>query len=183
MRKLYAPPQLEISGVFTGAFIDNLQADGAIAIFKKHHLENPDAALWYPTHHFMDAMNELADEGYLVSNLVLIGMEVCKRFPKLMNNGASPLWDALIFWESVYLTAHRNYQVGEIGGIRTEKISETHYKTFLTDLYPDHFSYGIAYELTRRYMPKGTVCKVMYDPAFPTRDDHGGDVTVIDFSW
>lgn len=183
MRHLYAPPQIEISGVFTGAFIDHLHSDEASNIFRKYHLENPDTSKWYPTHYFMDAMNELADQGHLISNLVAIGIEIGKRFPPVPNNPNPTLYDALVFWGQVYLNAHRHYNAGEIGEIRTEKVSDQHYKVILTDLYPDHFSYGIAYTIARKYTPKGHNFRVAYDPDIPTRDDYGGQETILHVTW
>ena len=181
MRKLFAPPTLEISGIFTRAFVDNLQTDETRPIFKRYGLEDTDANEWYPTPPFMEAMNELAGLQNLSSNMVAIGMEIGARFP--LAEGHNPtLADGLMGWNAVYHGAHRGYD-GDIGDITAVKVTDNHYRTIHTHLYPDDFVYGVGYTLARRYSPPGHQFKVYYDPDLPSRDVDGSETTTIHFTW
>ncbi len=182
MRKLFAPPELEISGIFARAFVDNLQSIETAPILEKHGFMTLESNEWYPTHKFMDAMNELAGDTNLSSNMIAIGMEIGARFPPPPGIENPTMADALRFWNDVYQGAHRGYN-GSIGDITVEQVTPTHFRTLHDHLYPDDFVYGIAYTLARQYLQPGTSFTVYYDPDLPRRDEDGSDVTVIHITW
>lgn len=182
MRTFYAPPYVELAGFMTAVFVDNLQGGETLPIFEKYGLVNLDPNGFYPTHRFMDAMNELALQANINSNLMAVGLEVGKIAPLVRPVDNPTLADALSQWNDMYHVLHQNHQ-DQIGQIEVEKVSDTHYKTIHTDLYPDDFTYGIAYSFARRFLPPGTQFTVFYDPDVPQRDEHGGEKTVIHVKW
>ena len=183
MRQLTAPSHIEIAGFMTRVYVDNLQSFETLPIFEKYGLINLDPTSWYPTHRFMDAMNELAANGNLTSNFVAIGMEIGKSVPTPPELPNPTLGDIFQMWESMYYGVHRGHTYGEMGHIDVERMSPSHFKVTFTDLYPDDLSYGIMYAYARRFLPPGTPFKVYYDLERPTRDQDGADTTVIHVSW
>jgi len=74
------------------------------------------------------------------------------------------------------------YRGGDIGYVKTDKIADTHLTTTHIHLYPDDFTYGLAYGMARHWLPSDTRFKVYYDEKVPRRD-MSGDVTIIHVAW
>jgi hypothetical protein len=82
-------------------------------------------------------------------------------------------------WDGLYQYLHRG---GDAGKIVVEKITDTHYNTRHTVLYPDDMSYGVLYGYGRRFLPRGTQFKVYYDTSIQRLDDEG-KFTDIHIEW
>jgi len=106
-------------------------------------------------------------------------MEIGRNSP--VPDGTNPtLPEVLAFWNDVlYQPLFRN---GDPGSISCEKIDATHYVSVHKHIWPDDFSYGIAYGFARRFLPPKTSFRVSYDPNFPRMDD-GGQSTRILIEW
>lgn len=184
MRTFTAPPNLELIGVMASTFINNMQNDLTRPIIKQYGMENLDPNTWYPASIFMDTMNQLVKTGTNFSSaFVAIGMEIGKTLPippELQNATLGEILTAV--WDAGYKAVHRNHH-DNIGSIKVEKVSDKHYKTIHDHLYPDDFSYGIAYGFCKRFLPQGVHFKVYYDPNLPQRDNHNADITVIHIQW
>ncbi len=179
MRHLTCDPKTEVIGQTVLSFIDNVQADEIRPYLAKHGLADIKPDVWYPCHLWLDVMNDLAKETNLSSNLVAIGMGVVDKMLVPPEMEKLTVGDILMGWNDLYHLQHRN---GEIGYVKTEKVSDTHYKTIHLHLYPDDFTYGIAYGMAKRWLPKGTRFTVKYDPDVPALDK-GGNLTIIHVSW
>ena len=124
--------------------------------------------------------NDLAQHTNFVDNLVAVGMAVSQKMvmpPEILQ---MPLGEILMRWSDLYKLQHRGE--GNIGYVRTEQISETHYKTIHDNMYPDDMAYGIAYGMAKRWLSKGTQFLVQYDSDVPHKDV-GGDITIIHVKW
>lgn len=182
MRKFTVAPDVEHSGAITIAFVKNLQSAETTPVFQKYDLINLDPSRWYPASRFMDALNELAESDDFSSTMIAIGLEIAKQVP-MGSDGVDPSFeDALVLWDKFYQRAHRGENC-DIGGITLDKVAEYHYKTIHTHIYPDDFSYGIAYGLARRYLPKATNFKVFFDADAKQRDRDGAASTIIHVTW
>lgn len=180
MRRLTCEPTLEVLGQNIRAFTDNLESDLTAPIMRKYGLWNVAPDGWYPVVNLLDALNEMAETTGGWSSMVAIGMEIGRIIPIPPHIENPTLPDVLAIWNDLYQYLHRN---GETGEIRVERVSEKHYKTIHTDLYPDDLGYGILYSYARRFLPPGTQFKVFYDPDLPGRDTAGGDKTVLHVTW
>lgn len=180
MRKFTCPPTLELLGQNIIAWVNNIQGDETQPIMQKRGLLNLDADKWYPAQQFMEAFNDMAEHPNLVSNMVAIGMEIGRIVPLPPQLENPTLGDVLMAWNDMYQYIHRN---GDAGQITCEKVTDTHYKVTLTDLYPDNFSYGIMYGYARRFLPQDVSFTVYYDPDLPQRDEEDADKTVIHLEW
>jgi len=92
---------------------------------------------------------------------------------------AHSLPDILMCWDDLYQMQHRG---GDVGKIVIEKISETHYRSIQTTVYPDDLSYGVGHGFAKRWLPRGTHFTVEYDLNEPAMD-RGGEQTIIHFKW
>jgi hypothetical protein len=182
MRHLTAPADLELLGAMTTVFVNNLQGMETAPVFQKYGLVNLDPQQWYPAYKFMDAMNELAVHGNISSNMLAIGMEVGKITPLPPEMSNPTLGEVLMMWNDLYHAVHRGHK-GNIGKIVCEKVSDSHYTTSHTDLYPDDFSYGIVYGFARRFLPHGSRFRVYYENEAKRRDLGTADITVIHVQW
>lgn len=181
MRKLICPPEAETIGVNITAFFDNLRDDNTKPVMEKYGFLDIDPESWFPLSKYLDALNELAKNPDFSSSLVAIGLEVGMMTPVPPDLENPTLEEVLNRWDDMYQFLHRN---ADVGGINFEKISEHHYKTIHTVVYPDDMSYGVLYGYGRRFLPRGTRFKVYYDPDVLPRD-YGGkeDYTIIHISW
>jgi hypothetical protein len=184
MKKFTAPPNVELAGYMAMSFINNLQSEETRHIIEKHGLGHIDPNAWYPAMQLMDAMNEMVATGQNFSSaFVAIGMGIAKALPMPPEMPNPTLGEVLMHvWDTGYLSVHRNHN-NDIGHIKTEKVDEKHYITTHDHLYPDDFSYGIAYGFAKRFLPEGVPFKVYYDPDLPQRDEDDADVTVIHVKW
>jgi hypothetical protein len=178
MRKLSAPAHVELAGYMTHVFVENLQSRETLPIFEKFGLVNLNPEGWYPTNDFLKALNELDSQHSLSSNLIAIGLEVGRTVPLPVQT----LEEALRAWDNIYKTVHRGHN-GDIGSITLEKVSNTHFKAYLDDLYPDDLSYGIAYGFARRFLPEGTSFTVKYEDKRPRRDTSNVATTILHIQW
>jgi hypothetical protein len=179
MRILTCDPQTEIIGQTVLSFVDNVQADEIQPYLVKYGLEHIQPELWYPAKKQLDMMNDMAREVNLSSNLVAIGMAIVEKMLLPPEMETAPLANILLGWDGLYHMQHRG---GEIGYVKTERISDTHYTTTHRHIYPDDMTYGLAYGMARRWLPSTTRFTVKYDENIPNRDN-GGDVTVIHVEW
>lgn len=181
MRKLIAPPGLEIIGTGIRAFSDNLQGEKTRPIMARHHMADIDPEAWYPLQNLLDALNEIAESTSALASMLAIGTEVGQIFPMPPTLKENPTpGDVLMIWGDIYQAIHRN---GDPGAIVGTKISDKHYKTIHTCLYPDEFNYGIVYGYARRFLPPGTSFTAYYDPHMLPRDWGGNGPTVIHLEW
>jgi len=184
MRTLSCDPGMEMVGQAMLSFIDNVQTDDIQPYLAKHGLKNIRPDQWYPASKLMDLMNDMAAGTNLSSNLVAIGMQMSTNMVMPPDMEHAPLSVILEAWDVLYHLQHRNLKNPniDIGYVKAQKVTDTHYTTIHKHLYPDDFTYGIAYGMARRFLPKGTSFKVKYDDKTPTRDN-GGDVTIIHVVW
>ncbi|GAB4512243.1 MAG: hypothetical protein OHK0046_11480 [Anaerolineae bacterium] len=180
MRKFTSPPGLELAGYMTMTFVNNLQSVETTPVLARHGLANLDPNGWYPASKFMDALNELTHHDNRSANFVAIGLEVGKATP--FPPDVRTLEDALLGWDKAYKSVHRNHH-NDIGSVKLQKVSPSHFKTIHDHLYPDDFSYGIIYGFAQRFLPQSVFFKVYYDLDLPRRDIDNADQTVIHIEW
>jgi hypothetical protein len=181
MRTLTCPPETETIGVNITAFFDNLRDANTKPIMEKYGLLNIDPESWFPASKYLDALNELGQNPDFSSNLVAIGLEVGSMTPLPPDLENPTLEEVLMRWDDMYQMLHRG---ADVGGVVIEKISDTHYKTTHTVIYPDDMSYGVLYGYGRRFLPPGTRFKVYYDPDVLPRDMGGQEgCTIIHITW
>jgi hypothetical protein len=179
MRVLTCDPKVELLGTNLHAWLDNLEADVTEPILKKHDLTSFQPGTWYSCQKWLDVLNDLAQGANFNSACVAVGLSVGQTIPLPPELSNATLPEILNLWDSMYQSLHRG---GDVGHIVSEQISDTHYVSRHTDLYPDDFSYGIAYGFTKRFLPRGTQFKVYYDESVQRRDQ-GGKVTNIHIDW
>jgi hypothetical protein len=179
MRTLTCDPTTEVIGQAILSFVHNLQSAEIRPHLVRHDLDQIDPSQWYPVSRFFDMLNEMYAEGNTTSNLVAIGMSVVDNMVVPPEMVGAPLSAYLEGWDFLYKHQHRNGQMGEI---RAERLAPTHYRIIFSDLYPDDFSYGIAFGMARRFLPPGTPFTVAYTEGNVNRDD-GGQVTMLDVKW
>ncbi len=170
MRKLTCDPNVEAIGQVMLAFINNLQAEEIEPVLKKHNLTDVDPESWYKAQQWLDVLNELGSVDY-----VAIGLQTAQHV--ILPPGLENLTYLQIMtkWDEIYQFQHRG---GDIGGLTVEQITPTHYRAEWKIIYPDDMAYGVAFGFARRFLPKGTVFTLKYDPDF-TRVDDGGEKTVL----
>jgi hypothetical protein len=166
--------------MYMSAYISNLQSFETKPVMEKFDLVNLDPYQWYPTHKWLDALNELSQQPNLTQNTLAIGMEIGKMVPVPPGLENPTLEQMLMGLDIAYQAAHRN---GDIGNVACEKLEEKHLRLTCTDLYPDDLTYGIVYSLAKRFLPPKTAFKVYYDEQITPRDQGGDGSTVIHVSW
>jgi len=179
MRILTCDPETEIIGQTVMSFVDNIQSEDVQPYLIKYGLENIQPDQWYPAKRQLDMMNDMAQGANLSSNLVAIGMALIENMLLPPGMDKAPLSAVLLGWDELYRMQHRG---GQIGYVKTDRISDTHYTTTHHHIYPDDMTYGLAYGMARRWLPPSTRFKVFYDPDIPNMDN-GGDVTIIHVEW
>ncbi|HML23172.1 MAG TPA: hypothetical protein PKD09_16075 [Aggregatilinea sp.] len=180
MRHLSCPETSETLGQNLAAFTDNMQGTDTKPVMAKYGMVDLDPNAWYSTRKLLDALNELAESHNHMLNFVAIGMTIGETIP-LPPDAPTPTYEEILMsWNDVYQNLHRN---GDVGTIRCEKISDNHYVTYHTDIYPDDMSYGLQYGYARRFLPRDTAFSVYYDPDYPARDYGGDGETIIHVEW
>jgi len=180
MRKLTCPPGTETIGQLLNSWYENLQSDETRPIMEKYGMVNLDPFTWYPVQMLLDATNEIAEQN-MTPNFVAIGMKIGEGVPLPPSMVNPTLEDVLMIWNDLYQGLHRG---GDVGYIRTDKVSDTCFKTVQAGIYPDDMSYGVLYAYGRRFLPPGTPFTVFYDPDVTPRDAGGtGEATVINIKW
>ena len=180
MRTLTCPEESMTIGVNATAFFDNLRGYDLKPIMEKHGLLDIAPDDWFPTRRYLDALNELAETSDLLSDLVAIGIQIGMITPMPPDLENPTLEEVLMRWDDAYQYLHRD---ADVGGIVVEKVSDKHFKTIHTVVYPDDMSYGVLYGYGRRFLPAGTYFSVYYDPDHPPRDRGGQDKTIIHIKW
>ncbi|MCU0466744.1 MAG: hypothetical protein MUF38_19525 [Anaerolineae bacterium] len=181
MRKLTSHAASETLGVNFAAFVDNLMSEETRPVMEKYDIHNVNPHDWYPTQRLLAALNEIASQVNVTSNMIAIGMKIGEIVPLPPHMTSPTLPEVLMIWDDLYQALHRGPSSGEI---KAERVSDTHYKTIHSVVYPDDMSYGILYAYGKRFLPRGTAFKVYYDPAQPARDYGGkGDTTAIHIEW
>jgi len=179
MRKLSCDKNIEVLGAPLISNIENMSAQEIEPYLKKYQLLNIDPDHWYPMSSYLDMLNDMGQSYNLSSRLVAIGMEIFKniKMPPELEHATLP--EILETWNDLYHMQHRG---GDIGYVKVEQLGETHYKTIHKNLYPDDMLYGVAYGMSRRFLPSGTSFKVYYDEQVRRVDD-GGEETIIHIIW
>lgn len=180
MRQLSCSPDVRLLGYYVSAFADNLQGDETRPIMEKFGLVDLQPTQLYPCHQWMDALNEMAENPNFTSNFIAIGMQIGQIIPVPPDNPNPDFVTMLNLWDHAYQVAH---PTGGAGKIEVKEISEKHYTTTHTDLYPDDFMYGILYAQAKRFLPPKTPFKVYYDTEVTPRDAGGVGPTVIHVDW
>ena len=173
-------PETQVVGAAMSSIVENIQRDDIQPYLDKYHLNDIVPDQWYSARDFISILREIGGGEGGMSNLVAIGMAVTHQMLVPPELDKVPLSVILMGWNDLYHLQHRN---GNIGGVVTEKISDTHYRTIHTHLYPDDMTWGLAYGMAKRWLPAGTHFKVIYSPQSPRLDEGGGDQTVIDILW
>ncbi len=173
-------PETEVIGQAMLSIVENLQQESIKPFLVRHNLTHIEPETWYPAERFVNLLREISDASGGMGNLTAIGMAISTKLlmpPDLEN---APLSVILSLWNDLYHMQHRN---GNIGEVQVEKITETHYRTIHTHLYPDDVTWGLAYGMAKRFLPYGTEFTVLYEPPAPRLDYGDGDRTIIDVKW
>jgi len=181
-RTYTADPALEVSGLTTLSFVNNLDSSSFAELISKHGLEEIDTEAWYPLNKVFGLFNDIAAENRGSSPFVAMGMKIAEQspFPPELRNQLT-LTGILEGWHDHYEASHRG---GTLPEVLTEKVDDQHYKLILpaNHLYPFNLVYGMAYGFCRLLLPQGTNFKVKYDETHTPYGDYG-DKVVIHVSW
>ena len=173
MRTLSCKPGVEVQGANILALISNVNAKSIRPLLEKHDLTEIDPEKWYPAERWLNVFNDMLTSPGGMFNLVAVGMEVGQSVP--LPPHIQSVKDVVVNWDALYRMQHRGEDIGYIKG---EVRSETHYVVIYDQLYPDDFNYGLTYGATQRFLEPGAPFTVNYDPE-ETRKDEGGERTVI----
>ena len=181
MREYIAPAHAETIGLLLQAFYDNLEESNTRPIMEEHGVVNLDPQKWYPTQMLLNALNDLKHNPGFRSSMTAIGLKTGETVPIPPDMKEPTLEKVIGIWDSLFQMLHRN---GDVGCIRVEKVTDKHFKTIHTVVYPDDMSYGILYAYGRRFLPPRIPFTVYYDPDLPARDYGGeGKETIIHIQW
>lgn len=179
MRHLTCDPNAMAIGQTMLAYLDNLAGENIKPILEKHNLTTIKPDEWYPLQPFLDVLNDLSNQSDMSSNYVAIGMATVENMIIPPEVESLTLAQVLEGWDDLYQIQHRG---GDVGKVIVEKVTDTHYQTHLQHVYPDDMTYGVAYGLARRWLPKGTPFTVKYDETVKRRD-LGGEDTILHIIW
>lgn len=181
MRKLSCPTGTETIGQMLHSWYENPHSDENRPIMEKYGMVKLDPFTWYPVQTLLDATNEIAERCNTTPSFVAIGMKIGTGIPLPADMENPTLEDVLMRWNDLYQELHRG---GDVGYIKIEKISDTYFRTIQAGIYPDDMSFGLLYAYGRRFLPKGTLSRVFYDPVVIPRDQGGaGEFTLINIQW
>ena len=173
-------PEMEISGQTLQAYMDNVQAETIVPIFKRYGISNPDPEKWYPLQPVLDVLKELSTGDSATTNLVAIGAKIAEYGVEPEDIIEAPLPVVLEHWNA---HMHASFRNGDPGTIETEKVHDKFYKVRQKNLFPDDFCYGLAFGFARSRLPLGTNFKVYYEEYNNRIDNGGADSTVICVEW
>ncbi len=179
MRKLICDESIEVIGQAVLSYVDNIEAYNIAPLLAENGISDIQPDQWYPLLSVLNTLNQLTTMPNLTTNFVAVGLRIAENMvlpPELVNAHVSEI---LMLWDDLYHLQHRG---GEIGYVKVEKISETHYKTIHKHLYPDDLVYGLAYGMCRVFLPKDATFTVEYDKD-TKRLDEGGDFTIVHVKW
>lgn len=148
----------------------------AAPILAAHNLANVDPDAWYLMQDFLDALQELSQQGYF--NMVSVGMKVpdVAVFPPEINT----VEKALTVLGQAY---QMNCRGGEIGEYTFTKTGERSGEMYCRNPYPSDFDYGLIYRVIQKYRPAdGGTFSVTRDDSVPNRKS-GGDACTYLISW
>lgn len=180
MRHLTCDPNVELIGQTVLAFRDNLNKNEIIPYLEAEGLVDLKPDQWYPAYKLLNVLNELGKTGNMSSNYVALGMSTVEKMVVPPEMEALPLEAILNGWDDLYHLQHRGN--ADIGSVSVIKINDKHFRTVHHHIYPDDMTYGVAYGLAKRWLPRGTHFTVMYDQTEPNLDN-GGSRTIIDIMW
>lgn len=171
-------PHTEVIGQNVLSFVQNVNANVIRPVLDSHGLSHIEPDKWYPLQRWRNVLSDLAGESNAMFNMVAVGMAISET--AVLPPGAEQLsLEQILFAiNDIYQLQHH----GQVGSVRTEKISDKHLKLTVCVPYPDDLEYGTTYGFARRFLPKGTLFTVEYDQDLP-RHDQGGDSTVIHITW
>ncbi len=177
-------PATELNGQVYLAYVNNIEADIILPIFKAHNMpttaEEVDPNGWYPLQPLLEVLKEISEGDNATANMVAIGIKIAEFGLDPADLHQGNLGFVLEHWEEHMYSAIRN---GDVGRITTEKVNDTFYKVTQQNLFHDDLCYGLAYGFARNYLPRGTSFRVSYED-YNNRIDRGdNDRTVICVEW
>lgn len=167
-------PAVEVSGAAILSTIAGLQ-DDVLSVLAAHGIGQITADGWYPQQAWLDALRDISTGGGIL-DLVSVGMRVPDT--ALWPPEVDTVEKALLSIDVAYQMNHRN---GEIGSYHAEVIEEGHVRLMCDNPYPSDFDYGIIYQTTRKFMPRGQVFTVRRADS-PSRKN-GDDMCIYDVTW
>ena len=148
-------------------------------LLEKHGLTDLRADGWYPQQAWLDAMNEIIEEGDFgaVLDIVHVGMEVGK------NAVVPPQVDTFLKFLQIYGQAYQmNHRGDDPGSITTTVLSPTHAQVNIRTPYPENLTFGIIYGMAQRLLPRGTDFQIKLDETLPSRKN-GAESSSYNVTW
>lgn len=180
MRKRTCDPAVEINGYTVQAYFHGSHEEVFRRAFKKYGITEIVVEKWYPVAPLLEVLYEIGSNPQTASSLVSLGVKIAEFGVEPTDLQKADLPLVLENWERHMYTNIRN---GEVGHIRTEKISDTSYRIVQSNIFPDDLCYGLAYGFARTHLPLGTNFKVWYEDYAHRIDNGDADETVICVSW
>lgn len=182
MNILTANDEIEVAGITTLAFVDNIMSSDWKELREKHDLVTIDESQWYPVQKIFNLFNDIVAQ-YGTQPFVAMGMKIVERsvFPPEMLNDELSLIQVLEGWQAHYEANHRG---GDFPPVVTRKQADNHYQLILDaeHLYPFDLVYGMAYGFCKRLLPSNADFKVSYDETFnPYRNKD--EQVIVDIKW
>jgi hypothetical protein len=170
-------PNVEVLG--HAVIANTIGVDGDVArLMAAHGLEMIIPTEWYPQQWLLNAMRDIANQKYNVTqNLVGMGIRVptTAALPPDINSIPS----AMMMLDVAYHMNHRN---GEIGEYRAEVVGEKRIRMVCRNPYPSDFDYGLIYGFARRFRPANGSFVVTVDEQAPSRK-RGDESCTYDVTW
>ncbi|HEX2619775.1 MAG TPA: hypothetical protein VHL11_06500 [Phototrophicaceae bacterium] len=168
------PNAMAIGGPMMG-FLECIMADSVLPILQRYHLDKIEPNNWYPFASYLQMMQEVTSTDDLVS----VGMAMMNNVPWPPEVYQLPFVDVLKSINDIYKLQHRG-DVGE--GYIMDFVDDHHVIITIANPYPDDLIYGCYWQISKKFLPKGTEFEVYYDTAAPLRKE-GGEVTKIHIVW
>jgi len=165
---------VEVSGAAILSTIAGME-DNVLPVLAAYGIDQPEADEWYPQQAWLDVLKEISDNGGLL-DLVSVGMRIPET--ALWPPEVDSVEKALTSIDVAYQMNHRN---GEIGSYHAEVVDEGHVQLMCDNPYPSDFDYGLIYQTTRKFLPKGETFIVRRADS-PSRK-HGDDMCIYDVTW
>jgi hypothetical protein len=181
-RTYQAEPGLEVAGLTTLSFVNNLDSVNYAELVAKHGLDNVDTEAWYPLNSVFGLFNDIVAQNRGSSPFVAMGIKIAEQspFPPELRNKLT-LVGILDGWQDHYEASHRG---GTFPPVITKKVDDKHYRLILSEhhLYPFDLVYGMAYGFCRLLLGVEANFTVKYDEVHTPYGDHG-DKVIIHVSW
>jgi len=173
----YAPDVL-VNGQTVLAVVKGMGAFAQTAsdILARHGIKSPDPMGWYPQQAWLDAFRDIAKSiGSRALNQIGQSIPKSAKFPP----GIDSVEKALGSLDAAY---HMNHRGGEIGHYNFTENGEGKGVVECRNPYPCDFDAGIIDAMVRRFVPAGSMPKVVHDSAKPCRAKQGESCTFV-VSW